>query len=85
MSGLRFLLAKFLTYRIDDNTHNLVVIGIKDEARLRACLYRLGELHIRCRPFFEPDLDNQLTAIATEPLLEDAPVRRELRRYQLLK
>jgi len=69
----------------DDDTHHLVVIGIKDEARLRGVVSKLQELGIRHRSFHEPDLNNQLTAIATEPISEDAPVRRVLRRYQLLK
>ena len=68
-----------------DNTHNLVVIGIKGESRLQEARLKLDQLGVRHRPFYEPDLGDQLTAIATEPLPEDAPVRRALRRYQLLK
>lgn len=68
----------------DDRTHNLVVIGIKDESRLKEASQKLDQLGVRHRTFYEPDID-QLTAIATEPLPEDAPERRALRRYQLLK
>jgi hypothetical protein len=46
----------------------LVVCGVRDEVRLGRWLDRLREAGIRFCAFFEPDLGDQLTAAATEPL-----------------
>jgi hypothetical protein len=54
---------------------SVIVCGVRDERRLYRCLDRLRAAGIRCRPFHEPDLGNELTAVATEPLCGD---RREL-------
>lgn len=61
---------------------SVVILSAKNENRLnrvRKYLIDQGILHVQ---FFEPDMDNQLTAIATQPLFGS---RREvLRKYQLL-
>lgn len=46
----------------------LVVCGLRDELRLAQWLDRLHAAGIRFRAFFEPDLGDQLTAVATEPV-----------------
>jgi hypothetical protein len=46
----------------------LVICGVRDERRLGHCRDRLDRAGIRYRAFFEPDLGNQLTALASEPL-----------------
>jgi hypothetical protein len=46
----------------------LVVCGVRDEVRLGRWLDRLRAAGVRFRAFFEPDLGDQLTAAATEPL-----------------
>jgi hypothetical protein len=46
----------------------LVVCGVRDERRLGQWRDRLERAGIRFRAFFEPDLGEQLTALATEPL-----------------
>jgi hypothetical protein len=46
----------------------LVVCGMRDEVRLGRWLDRLRAAGVRFRAFFEPDLGDQLTAAATEPL-----------------
>jgi len=46
----------------------LVVCGVRDEVRLGRWLDRLRAAGVRFRAFFEPDLGEQLTAAATEPL-----------------
>jgi hypothetical protein len=52
-----------------DHEHpSLVVCGVRDEVRLGRWLDRLRAAGIRLRAFFEPDLGDQLTAAATEPL-----------------
>lgn len=66
-----------------DRQHpHLIVCGVRDERRLRRSLDCLRRLGIRCHAFTEPDLDGQLTALATEPVCGDT--RRLFRRFQLL-
>jgi hypothetical protein len=61
----------------------VIVCGIRDGPALARCLERLRSLGIAHRPFHEPDIGNQLTAIATEPLRPEQ--RRFFRKYQLLR
>jgi hypothetical protein len=67
-----------------DHEHpHLVVCGVRDEARLGTCLDRLRRAGVRFRPFSEPDLGNELTAAATEPVR--GKQRRLFRDYALLR
>jgi hypothetical protein len=61
---------------------HLVICGVRDEPALWARLHRLQERGVHFRPFFEPDLGGQLTALATEPLSGDD--RRLFRSLRLL-
>jgi hypothetical protein len=61
---------------------HLVVLGVPDEPALQRALERTQHSGIRCRAFREADLDNQLTAFATEPIR--GPLRRRFRGYRLL-
>jgi hypothetical protein len=45
-----------------------VVCGVRDEVRLGQCLDRLRAAGVRFCAFFEPDLGDQLTAAAAEPV-----------------
>lgn len=64
-----------------DHPH-LVVIGVRNESRLSSILCKLQSQDVNCSPFYEPDIGNELTAIATEPIFED---RRHLfKRYNCL-
>lgn len=60
----------------------VIVCGVRDERRLWRCLNRIEQAGIRCRAFFEPDLDDQLTAVATEPVF--GTQRRVFRPFPLL-
>jgi hypothetical protein len=60
----------------------LVVCGARDEQRLGRCRDRLRQAGIHFRAFYEPDLGDQLTAIATEPLRGQQ--RQLLQEYRLL-
>jgi hypothetical protein len=62
---------------------HVVVCGVKTETALFRAIEKLNENGIRCQWFIEPDMGNQVTAIATEPVYGDA--RRVFRNYQLLK
>ena len=66
----------------DDHPH-LVVLGVKSELQLRNALARLTRHGIRCKPFYEDDLGNQLTSFATEPISGDS--RQLFKSYQCLR
>lgn len=61
---------------------NLVVIGINDESRLVKTASKLDKIGIRYKTFIEPDRDDEATAIATEPIFDDA--RHHFKNYTLL-
>jgi len=50
-----------------ENHKTMVVLGAKNEVELRALLQDLDSAGLRCQPFYEPDMDNQLTAFAIHP------------------
>jgi hypothetical protein len=60
----------------------VIVCGIRDEHKLYQSLEHLTRSGIRYRAFYEPDLDDQLTAVATEPVFGSQ--RRVFRNYPLL-
>lgn len=62
---------------------NLVVCGVKSESALHKARDHLNTIAVRHCVFTEPDLNNELTAIATEAVFGD--VRKHFRKYQLLK
>lgn len=66
----------------DDPHPHLVVFGIKNETKLKKCLLHLDEAGIPYREFREPDIGNQLTAIATAPIVGED--RKHLAKYCLL-
>jgi hypothetical protein len=66
----------------DSEQPHLVLLGVPDEPTLQRALELTQQHGIRCRAFREADLDNQLTAFATEPIR--GPLRRRFRRYRLL-
>jgi hypothetical protein len=68
-------------YPADLETPNLVLLGVNDEKKLVNTLRRIEKLGIRCKAFVEPDIGNQLTAIATEPVSGDS--RHHFKQYQL--
>ena len=55
----------------------------KDEDSLRNAAQNLEQLGIRFTAWYEPDLDNQLTAIATECIYGEQ--RKHFNHFQLLK
>jgi len=66
-----------------DSQHpHLVVFGIKNENKLRKCIQHLQEVGIPYKEFLEPDIGNQITALATAPL--SGPQRDHLKKYCLL-
>jgi hypothetical protein len=61
---------------------HIVVCAIPDERRLFQCLERLRRCGIAHRAFYEPDRDNELTAIGTEPIFGER--RRLFKGYRCL-
>ena len=62
---------------------HLVVIGIPDERQLFQCLDRMRRLNVPFRAFHEPDRQNELTAIATGPIVGEQ--RQIFRRFRCLE
>ena len=62
---------------------HLVLCGVRDQSTLERETSRLMSKGIRFVEFHEPDRNDELTAIATEPIAGDA--RRMFRRYDLLE
>ena len=60
---------------------SLIVIAIKNKAKLEKVLKDLEEKGIKHTPFYEPGWEYGLTAIGTEPLTQEQRVL--LKRYQL--
>lgn len=60
---------------------SVVICAIPNEQELLKLQHRLTQLDIKSILFCEPDIDNQATALATEPISSD--VRRFLSSYPL--
>lgn len=67
----------------DDEHPSLILCAMKNEAQLTNAADNLERQGIRIQRFYEPDIGNQLTAIATEPLSGEA--RKAMRKFQLIK
>lgn len=61
---------------------HLVICHVSDEESLTRETIRLEACGVKFASFYEPDLNNEMTAIATEPLVGDD--RRVCHRYRLL-
>ena len=60
----------------------LVVIGVKSERKLIELSKRVGEI-CGVFAFYEPDMNNEMTAFATEPVTGD--LKHNFQKYQLLQ
>jgi len=61
----------------------IVLCGVKNEKALYKAANKLSRHGIQFSQFIEPDLGDQLTAIATEPVRGE--IRRVFKDFQLLK
>lgn len=50
---------------------HVVLCGVKNTQKLFGISQKLDRAGIRYRAFFEPDLNNEITALATEPISGD--------------
>ena len=62
----------------DATRQNFCIFGADNESELAEIRSRLLENGIKIAEFYEPDIGNQLTAIATEPLRKSIATRRRL-------
>lgn len=65
-----------------NSPYYLVALSVPDETSLRAALALASE-HVTVYPFIEPDLGNQMTAFASEPL--SGRLRKVFANYPLWK
>jgi hypothetical protein len=49
------------------SSNTIVILQVEDENHLKELLVKAQESKIRCLGFYEPDWQNQLTAICLEP------------------
>lgn len=62
---------------------HFVVLEVNDESHLRRVIDKLNLFNIRHKAFIEPDLGNQITSVATEPISGES--RKIFKNYSLLK
>ncbi len=62
---------------------SVIICGVDNKFKLEKYLDHFRSLDIICKPFYESDLDGQLTAFASEPVGEHQ--RHLFKRLQLLK
>lgn len=71
-------------YLQEDSRHpHLVLVKVKNELRLTKLIDELNHHGIKFRNFIEPDLNYTLTALATEPIQADSPIRGFFKRFSL--
>ena len=67
-----------------ESTHpHIVLCTVRNEQRLRSAIRKISKHGINFSVFSEPDINNELTAIATEPLQGD--IRKVFKDFQLLQ
>lgn len=76
--------ASFDLKALPDHPH-LVLLGFKNLSSLNKAVVQLQQNGIRFVSFYESDIGEELTAVATEPMHFDDPRRKVMRKYQLFK
>lgn len=64
---------------------SVIILSVKDENRLHHVRKFLVDNQVQHVHFYEPDVGNELTSLATEPISQNSPKRKLLRKFQLLK
>lgn len=67
----------------DDEHPSLIICTMKGEDQLQRAANDIEAQGIRIKRFYEPDIGNQLTAFATEPLTGES--RKAMRKFQLMR
>ena len=68
--------------KINDVHPSVIICIVKDENKLKSTIKELYDKNIKISTFREPDKNNEITAVATEPLYGES--RNHLSRFQLL-
>lgn len=68
---------------LDIEHPHVIICGIDNKSKLNQAISKIKEADIKYQPFYEADIDDELTAIATEPVVGVS--RRIFKKYQLLK
>jgi hypothetical protein len=66
-----------------EERYKLVILGVRSEDKLKKVIEEIKNHKISYREYTEPDMDYQLTAVATEPL--DDEKKFLFSRYRLLQ
>ena len=74
--------ARHFLSKEDEHPH-FVICGVKNENLLKNAYSKIIEQNIKAKSFIEPDIGDQMTAFATEPVCNEQ--RRIFRKYKLLK
>jgi len=69
---------------VEEEHPSVIVFGIKTEKALKNVCSYLKTVGIKFCEFTEPDIGDELTSLATEPVAANS-VRRYFKKYQLLK
>lgn len=75
--------ARFSLITADETHPHVVLCGVNNQDHLDRVSVKLSQAGIRFKNFIEPDIGNEITALATEPL--NGEQRSLLRNYQCLK
>lgn len=70
---------------LDINRTYFIVLGVKNLEALKASMNILESFSFKYTYFVEPDLNNEITSIAVEPLYEDDPDIDIFKAFNLLK
>lgn len=70
-------------FKLEDPRFKIIIFGIRSETKLQSIIHELQGHNINHVIFTEPDLNDALTAIATEPLNADRGAL--FSRYRLLE
>ena len=73
--------SKAFSHLTSDHPH-FCICNVRDEKRLIHDMEKLKVAGVKLTPFYESDLNNQLTAFATEPITGEQ--RKLFRNFQLL-
>ena len=66
-----------------DETCFMVLLGVENEEMLKQAVMDIASQGIPMRPFFEPDIGNQMTAAASVPVY--GKKRETFKRFKLLR
>lgn len=69
--------------KLKDEHPSIIICSAKNENKLKDAIQYCYDNNIKLKVFREPDIGNQITSIATEPLIGDR--RNLMKKYQLIK